>query len=133
MSRSLAFQDKNAVISYPLQNDDKRKMIQNFNLFIEMKMIREMGTGLSNDKLADLDTPDRTSYRKAKASFTIVTMNETIAKWRCLSFAKASPSVPSVLDSVPSEVTRLCTKKINGNSTLNDSDLDNSIDFVNDE
>ncbi len=48
-------------------------MMQNFNSFIEMKMIREMGAGLLNDKLADLYTPDRKSYWKAKASFIIVT------------------------------------------------------------
>ncbi len=98
--------------------------MQNFNSFIERKMIREMSAGLLNEEVADLDTPDREAYRKAKASFMIATTNETVAKRRCLSFAKASLSVSSVSDSIPSEVTRLCTKKINGSSTSNDSDLE---------
>ncbi len=69
---------------------------------IETKMVREMGTGLSNEQRTDLDTPDGKAYQKAKALFIMVTMSETIAKRHCLSFAKIAPSVSLVSISVPS-------------------------------
>ena len=89
-----------------LPTDDMRMMMNNFNAFMEMKMMKEMGAGLSADEIADLDTPDRKAYRKAKASFMIATMNETLAKRRQLSFMEAPSSVSSTGNSVLSVVTK---------------------------
>ena len=111
-----------------LPSDDMRVMMNNFNAFMEMKMMKEMGAGLSADEIADLDTPDRKAYRKAKASFMVATMNETLAKRRRLSFTEASPSVSSAGNSVPSVVKP--NNSGNGSSNSNESDLEDSVEFI---
>ena len=111
-----------------LQGDDMRMMVNNFNAFVEMKMMREMGSGLTNEEIADLDTPDRKAYRKAKASFMIAQMNETVAKRRRLSFTgETSSSVSSAATSVPSVIKPIDGSSNNTNS--NELDLEDSVEF----
>jgi hypothetical protein len=102
-------------------NENINRMMTNFNSFIEMKLMRELGNGLTSEEIADLDTPDRKAYRKARASFMIATMNDSVAKRRCLTFNEASCSVSSTSNSIPSEVH---PKSASNSTGDNESDLD---------
>jgi hypothetical protein len=107
-----------------IKANDMRHMMENFNSFMEMKMMREMGAGLSKEDIDSLETPDRKAYRKAKVELMIIQMNEMVAKRRRLAFAEASSSSASPLEKQPGSNTTSNTTT--ATTTANNSDDDNS-------
>lgn len=128
VARKVMNEQKGSKDDTVLATGDMRMMMHNFNAFMEMRMMKEMGAGLSAEEIEDLDTPDRRAYRKAKASFMIATMNDTLAKRRRLSFTEASSSVSSSGNSVPSVVKP--NHSSTGSSNSNESDLEDSVEFT---
>ena len=43
-------------------NDSMQRMMSNFNSFVEMRMMKDMGHGLTNEEINDLDTPECKEY-----------------------------------------------------------------------
>ena len=103
----------------PIRANDMRHMMENFNSFMEMKMMREMGAGLSKEDIDQLETPDRKAYRKARAELMITQMNEMVTKRRRLAFAEASPSTSPPQGKSGSNTTSNATTT---NTTANNSD-----------
>ena len=108
----------------PIKANDMRHMMFNLNSFMEMKMMREMGAGLSKDDIDQLETPVRKAYQKAKAELMITQMKEMAAKRSCLAFAEASSSTSSPLQRQTGSNTTSNTTT--ANTTANNSDDENS-------
>ena len=101
-------------------------MMSNFNTLVEMRMMRDMGQGLTDEEINDLDMPERKEYRKTKAKFMIATMNEAVAERRRLSLNEGGSTSSSITgsDSMPSVVHHPT-----GTSALcNSNDSDNNED-----